>query len=425
MLYTEKIIQFGEGGFLRGFVDYMVQILNEKTDFGAHVVVVQPIAEGLCDLLEAQGCRYTHLCRGAEGVLEKRIEVIRRTVKPYDDFDAYLALADVDSFRFIVSNTTEAGIVFSESDRFCDRPASTFPAKVTQLLYRRFARGGRGFVFLPCELIDKNGETLRDCILRYGELWGLGEAFLRYVREENVFCNTLVDRINTGYPKGEPIALERADDRLLNASEYFHLWVIEGYDALCSEIPFDHVPELNVIVTDALEKYRTRKVRILNGAHTSLVHYAMLEGFETVGECMADARMREHLCDCIYNEILPTLDLPKKELTDYADEVLRRFENPYIHHYLASISLNSVSKFRVRVLPSILEYQKRFGKPPRRLLFSLAKLLEFYRTKEPRDDARAVELLRSASVREALAMRDLWGEDLSEYAEVVEQYENQ
>ena len=425
MLYTEKIIQFGEGGFLRGFVDYMVQILNEETDFAARAVVVQPIAEGACDLLEAQGCVYTHLCRGAQGVLEKRIEVIGRTVKPYDDFDAYLALAEQDSFRFIVSNTTEAGIAFCEDDRFEDRPASTFPAKVTQLLYRRFERGGRGFVFLPCELIDKNGETLRDCILRYGELWGLGEDFCRFVREENIFCNTLVDRINTGYPKGEPITLERADDRLLNASEYFHLWVIEGYADLFSEIPFDRVPSLNVILTDTLEKYRTRKVRILNGAHTSLVHYAMLEGFETVGECMADARMREHLKGCIYEEILPTLDLPKKELTDYADEVLCRFENPYIQHYLSSISLNSVSKFRVRVLPSILEYQKRFLKPPKRLLLSFAKLLEYYRTKEPNDDPRAVELLRSATVREALAMRELWGTDLSEFAEVMMEYEDQ
>ncbi|MEE0409322.1 MAG: tagaturonate reductase, partial [Clostridia bacterium] len=356
----EKIIQFGEGGFLRGFADWMIQIANEKAGFDGKVVVVQPIEQGMCDMLTAQGCVYTHLCRGVEGVDVKKIDVISRCVKLYDDFDSYMALAENPDFRFVISNTTEAGIVFEDSDKITDRPAKTFPAKLTQLLKKRFELGLNGFVFLPCELIDKNGENLKACVLKYADLWELGDAFKAWIENENIFCNTLVDRINTGYPKDEKIELD-FEDNLVNTSEYFHLWVIEGYNGLCDEIPFDKC-DLNVILTDNLEMYRTRKVRILNGAHTSLVPYALLSGFDTVKSCIDDKGMNEHIRKCVYDEIIPTLDLPKEELIEYADNVLTRFANPYIKHYLSSIALNSVSKFKVRVLPSILEFIKRFDK---------------------------------------------------------------
>ena len=416
----ERIIQFGEGGFLRGFTDWMLQIANEKTDFEGKVVVVQPIEKGMCDMLEAQGCVYTHLCRGAEGVDIKKVDVISRCVKPYDDFDAYMALAQNPDFRFIVSNTTEAGIAFVESDKITDRPAGSFPGKLTQLLKARFDAKLGGFVFLPCELIDKNGANLKKCVLQYADLWNLGDDFKAWVENENIFCNTLVDRINTGYPKEEAIDVG-FDDKMLNTSEYFHLWVIEGYKGLFDEIPFDKCG-LNVILTDNLEMYRTRKVRILNGAHTSLVPYALLSGFDTVKSCIDDEGMLSHIKKCVYDEIIPTLDLPREELLEYADNVITRFSNPYIRHMLSSIALNSVSKFKVRVLPSILEYIKRYNKMPETLIFSFAKLIDFYMTNMTNDDADVTAFMKSATVAEILANEKLWGEDLSFLVAEVSKY---
>lgn len=416
----EKVIQFGEGGFLRGFADWMLQIVNENTDFGGKVTVVQPIENGMCDMLSAQNCEYTHICRGLEGVEAKKVDVISRCVKPYDDFESYIELAKNPDFRFVISNTTEAGICVDENDKITDKPAKTFPAKLTQLLKARFDLGLSGFVYLPCELIDKNGENLKKCILKYAELWNLGEDFNEWIEKENIFCNTLVDRINTGYPKDEDTGI---DDKMLNTSEYFHLWVIEGYSDLNKEIPFDKCG-LNVVITDNLEMYRTRKVRILNGAHTSLVPYALLSGFDTVKSCIDDEKMLAHIKACVYDEIIPTLDLPKDELLEYADNVLTRFANPYIKHYLSSIALNSVSKFKVRVLPSITEYIKRYDKMPETLLFSFAKLIDFYKTDMTNDDKEVTEFMKTASVKEILANTKLWDEDLSYLADEVEKYVN-
>lgn len=419
----EKIIQFGEGGFLRGFVDWMLQSVNEKTDFNGSVVVVQPIANGMCDVLTNQNCTYTHMCRGVEGVDIRKINVISHCVKPYDDFGSYLALAENPDFRFVVSNTTEAGICFSDKDSVEDRPANTFPGKLTQLLKYRFDLGLPGFVFLPCELIDRNGDNLKKCVLQYADLWKLGEGFKQWIEHENIFCCTLVDRINTGYPKGEQINLGY-EDKMLNTSEYFHLWVIEGYDGLFREIPFDCCG-LNVILTDKLEMYRTRKVRILNGAHTSLVPYALLSGFDTVKSCMNDERMLSHIKACVFDEIIPTLDLPEDELVTYANDVLTRFANPYIKHYLSSIALNSVSKFKVRVLPSITEYIRRFNKMPNRLLFSFAKLIDFYRTDMTNDSAEVTAFMKAASVKQILSNVSLWGEDLAYLESEIVKYVNQ
>ncbi len=416
----EKIIQFGEGGFLRGFFDWMLQYVNEKTDFNGSVVVVQPIEQGLCDVLSAQNCEYTHICRGTEGIDVKKIDVISRCVKPYDNFNEYLALAENDDFRFIISNTTEAGIAFTDGDKITDTPPSSFPAKLTLLLKRRFDLNKKGFVFLPCELIDKNGENLKKCVLKYADLWNLGDGFKKWLEEENIFCNTLVDRINTGYPKDEDTGI---DDKMLNTSEYFHLWVIEGYDGLFSEFPFDKC-SLNVVLTSELENYRTRKVRILNGAHTSMVPYALMCGLKTVKDCIDDDKMSSFLKKCVFDEIIPTLDLPHDELLTYADSVITRFSNPYIKHYLSSIALNSVSKFKVRVLPSIEEYIKRFNKYPENLIFSFGKLIDFYRTDMTNDDKEIEAFMKTASVREILANQKLWDKDLSYLADEVEKYVN-
>ena len=420
---TERVIQFGEGGFLRGFVDWMLQKINESSDFDGSVVVVQPIEQGMCDMLAEQDCIYTHICRGVEGVETKVIDVISRCVKPYDDFASYLALAEQPEMRFIVSNTTESGIVFSADDKPTDTPPKTFPAKLTLLLKKRFELGLPGFIFLPCELIDRNGDNLKKCILKYSELWNLGDDFAKWVEEENVFTNTLVDRINTGYPRGEELGL-CYEDKLVNASEFFHLWVIETSYDIDSELPFSKT-DLNVIVTpDKLEMYRTRKVRILNGAHTSLVPYALLSGLDTVKSCLDDETMSAHLKKCVFDEIIPTLDLPKDELLSYANSVVERFSNPYIKHYLSAIALNSVSKFKVRVLPSILEYIKRYDKMPETLLFAFAKLLDFYKTDMTNDDKDVVEFMKSNNTAEVLANEALWGQDLSFLADEVDKYVN-
>ncbi len=420
---TEKIIQFGEGGFLRGFVDWMLQKLNDNGSFEGNVVVVQPIEQGMCDMLEKQNCVYTHLIRGVEGVEKTVVDVISRCVKPYDDWNAYLDLAKNPDFRFVVSNTTESGIVYSSEDKITDAPPKTFPAKVTLLLKKRFDLGLKGFIFLPCELIDRNGDNLKKCVLSYADLWNLGDEFKAWIEKDNVFCNTLVDRINTGYPRGEELNLGY-EDNMVNTSEYFHLWVIECDYDLEKELPFKSAG-LNVIVTkDKLSMYRTRKVRILNGAHTSLVPYALLEGYDTVKSCIDSEKMLAHIRACVFDEIIPTLDLPKDELIEYAEGVIGRFANPYIKHYLSSIALNSVSKFKVRVLPSILEYVKRYNKMPETLLFSFAKLIDFYKTDMTNDDAEVVEFMKTHGVKEILANDKLWGEDLTFLTEQVEKYVN-
>ena len=413
-----KVLQFGEGGFLRGFVDWMLQKLNEQNLWNGSVTVVQPIEKGLCDLLDAQNGLYTHIIRGAEGVETSFVDVIDSTVQPYKDFAAYLKLAENPELRFIVSNTTEAGIAFDANDKITDTPPKSFPAKLTLFLKKRFELGLGGFIFLPCELIDRNGDNLKKTVLQYAELWNLGDGFVNWINTENVFCNTLVDRINTGFPKDEKIELEYADN-LINTSEFFHLWVIETDYDLEAELPFTKAG-LNVIVTkDALERYRTRKVRILNGAHTSMVCYALLEGIETVKDCMDDENMHAFLKSCLFDSIIPTLDLPKEELSDYAESVLTRFANPYIKHYLSSIVLNSVSKFKVRVLPSLLEYKNRFGNHPENLVFGFSKLIEFYKEGTPNDGADIMEFMKNKSLKEILANTEFWGTDLSNLEEEI------
>ncbi|MBE6577381.1 MAG: tagaturonate reductase [Ruminococcaceae bacterium] len=422
---TERIIQFGEGGFLRGFADWMIQKMTDASLFEGKVVVVQPIENGMCDTLTAQDCNYTHIIRGSEGVETSRIDVISRCVKPYDDFEAYLALADIPTMRFIISNTTESGIVFVDTDTPEKAPYISFPAKLTLLLKRRHDKALGGFIVLPCELIDRNGDNLKSCVLKYAELWGFDDGFKAWVENENVFTNTLVDRINTGYPKDESIELGY-DDKMINTSEYFHLWVIETDCDIEKELPF-RAAGLNVIITkDKLEMYRTRKVRILNGAHTSLVPYALLEGLDTVKSCMDDPTMRSHVRKCVFDEIIPTLDLPREELVEYAEQVLVRFSNPYIKHYLSAISLNSVSKFKVRVLPSILEYKKRFGKLPQTLTFAFAKLIDFYRTDMTCDAEDIKAFMKTATVEDILKKTDYWEEDLSfMYEEVIKYVDKQ
>lgn len=387
----ERILQFGEGNFLRAFVDYFVDVLNEKTDFHSKVVVCQPTARNteLAEKFAKQDGLYTLYLRGfqnGETVNQKRvISCISRCLNAYRDFEELLHCAENPELRYIVCNTTEAGIVYDPTCQLADAPASSYPGKLTQFLYRRYQKFdgdmGKGFVVLPCELIDDNGRKLERCVLQYADQWQLGEDFIHWIQKANVFCSTLVDRIVTGYPKNEMDAITAENgyiDHLVDTGEIFGFWVMEGPPSLKEELPFEKAG-LPVLVTDHYKPYQQRKVRILNGAHTSFVLGAYLAGKNMVGECMDDPVIRKFIEQTIYQEILPTLDLPKKEEEEFAHAVIERFQNPFIHHALLSIALNSTSKWKSRVLPSLKGYVQKTGQIPPCISASFAFYIAFYR----------------------------------------------
>ncbi len=422
---TQRVIQFGEGGFLRGFVDYFLHKLNEKGVWEGKVVIVHPIEKGMCETLMQQNCEYNLYLRGIEDgktVNERtHIEVISRCVNPYTDFDAYLKLAENPDFRFIISNTTEAGIEYTGKEKKDDAPAKSYPAKLTQLLFRRFELGLPGFILIPCELIDDNADHLKDCILKYAALWELPEAFTKWIHEENHFCNSLVDRIVTGYPKDEAEELWKEigyEDHMLDTAEIFHLWVIGGHHE--DELPLQKAG-FHVVWTDDVHPYKRRKVRILNGGHTSMVLGAYLYGLTTVGECLKDETVSAFLRKCIFEEIVPALGNTETDI-NFGKAVLERFSNPFIKHQLLSIALNSVSKFQVRVLPTILEFKEKFGSYPPALTFSMAALIAFYRTDKANDAEEIMTFMKDASVKDILLKREYWDADLSGLIPEVERY---
>ncbi|MCR5486240.1 MAG: tagaturonate reductase [Lachnospiraceae bacterium] len=421
----EKVIQFGEGGFLRGFVDYFLHKLNEKGVWEGKVVVVQPIEKGMCAMLEKQNCEYNLYLRGIEDgkVVNERthVEVISRCVNPYTQFDEYMKLAENPDFRFIISNTTEAGIEYIGTEKKDDRPAKSYPAKLTQLLYHRYELKLPGFILIPCELIDDNADHLKECILKYAALWELPEDFVQWIQNENVFCNSLVDRIVTGYPRDEAEALWKEigyEDNMLDTAEIFHLWVIQGNHE--DELPFNKAG-FHVVWTDDVHPYKRRKVRILNGGHTSMVLGAYLYGLQTVGECMKDETVSAFLRKCVFEEIVPTLGNNETDIA-FGNAVMERFSNPFIKHQLLSIALNSVSKFQVRVLPTILEYKEKFGEYPPALTFSMAALIAFYRTDHANDGEEIMAFMKDASVADILKKKEYWDADLSGMIPMVEDY---
>lgn len=416
MARKETVIQFGEGGFLRGFADYFFQKLQDKGLFDGSVVIVQPIEKGMCSVLEQQGCEYNLFLRGIDNgqVVDEHthIDIISRCVNPYENFESYMKLAENPDFRFIVSNTTEAGIEYVDSNQFTDAPARSFPGKLTQLLYKRFRLRLKGFIILSCELIDHNGEELEKCCLRYADLWGLGEEFKTWLVQENDFCSTLVDRIVTGFPRDEHEELCRRigeQDDMMDTAEIFHLWVIQGSHE--DELPLQKAG-FHVVWTDNVDPYKKRKVRILNGAHTSMVLGAHLYGLKTVGECLKDEKVSALLRKCIFGEIIPAIG-DTEDNRKFGEAVLERFSNPFIKHMLLSIALNSVSKFRARVLPTILEYRDMFGSCPQGLTFSLAALIAFYRTDDANDSQEIMDFMKTAPVEDILKREDYWGQDLS------------
>ncbi len=388
----ERILQFGEGNFLRGFADYFIDVLNERCGLNAKVVLLNPTHRGKPERFNAQEGLYTVYLRGMEnGVAQSKrrlVSSISRCLSPYTDFQGFLQTAQNPDMAFVLSNTTEAGIVYDQDCQLTDTPATAFPAKVTQWLYARFTHfdgaANVGVVFLPCELIDANGEALKACVLRYAQQWQLPEAFIQWVETANTFCSTLVDRIVTGYPSGEVTQLDAENgyiDRLATVGEPFANWVIEGPQWVGEALKLEG-SGLPILVCDDQAPYKKRKVRILNGAHTSTVLAAYLMGYDIVRDCMADQTISAFLTQALEQEIMPVIDLPKEDLSHFASAVKDRFQNPYIDHKLLDISLNSVSKWRARVLPTILEYHAQFGTLPQRLVFSFAALLAFYAGQE-------------------------------------------
>ncbi len=436
--YTEKVIQFGEGNFLRAFIDWIIWKTNQKTSFDGSVVVVQPIEKGMVEWLNEQDGLY-HL--NLQGLLEGKpidsvdlIDVISRGINPYSDFASYLALAEQPEIRFVISNTTEAGIAFDPACKLDDRPASSYPGKLTQLLYHRWQhfKGAKdkGLIIFPCELIFENGKHLKECIRLYIDLWKLGPEFSAWFEQCCGVYSTLVDRIVPGYPRDNAAELcERAgyDDHLLDKAEIFHLWVIEAPKEVAKEFPADKAG-LNVLFVPSEAPYHERKVTLLNGPHTVLSPVGYLSGLNTVKECCEDPEVGKFVHKVMFEELLPTLNLPESELVKFANDVMDRFSNPFVKHFVTSIMLNSFPKFKTRDLPGLKVYLQRKGELPKGLVLGLAGICTYYKGGKrgedeivPNDDPKIMELLKNLwatgdvkkVAKGVLADEFIWGEDLN------------
>lgn len=447
----ERVLQFGEGNFLRAFVDYWFDMSNEKAGWNGKCVLVQPIAPGLAKLINEQQGLYTLYLRGRENgekVDRKRvISSVSRCLNPYEkaDYDAMMEVAVSDDLEYIVSNTTEAGIVYDPACQKDDCPPSSFPAKLTQVLYKRWQAGKKPLVILSCELIDNNGRELEKCVGQYIEQWGL-EADFKAWCGECTFCSTLVDRIVPGRIKDadEAARLEQENgyhDELIDVGEVFGVWNIEGPEWLEDKLPFKKAG-LNCPVVPDVTPYKKRKVRILNGAHTGFVLGAYLAGFDIVRDCMQDDVLRGFMNKMLYEEVIPTLPLDKADLENFAAAVQDRFNNPFVDHELMSISLNSTSKWHARNMPSFLEYIEKEGKLPPCLTMSFAAYIAFFSNdvqeltdaglvcRRPKgntytcsDDRWALEFYwehRNDSVEElvhaVMKNEQMWGRDMTEIA---------
>lgn len=453
--YPEKILQFGEGNFLRAFVDWMVDEANDEGPFKGSVVVVQPIEQGMVNMINDQDGKYTLVMRGLENgektERSKAVTSVSRGINPFEDYESYIRLAESEDLQIIVSNTTEAGISYVAGDRKEDKLPKAFPAKICSFLYHRYKHFNgdpdQGIILLPVELIDNNGPELKRIVLQYAKEWNLEENFTLWLEESCCFANTLVDRIVTGYPRDEAAAYAEKfgyQDNLMVTSELFNLWVIEADQKYAEMFPIAKT-KANVIWTDDVSPYKKRKVRILNGAHTSTVLAAYLAGHDFVGQFIEDKAFNDYLKALIFDEVIPTIDLPQDELKEFADAVFERFGNPFIKHRLLDISLNSVSKYTARCLPSLIDYAEEKKELPKRLTFALAALLKFYDVKKDvdgyygirengdrypvKDDAQNLEFFEnlwkekdSAIVaQKALENQTLWHRDLTLIPNIVEQ----
>ncbi len=453
----EKVLQFGEGNFLRAFTDYWFDVSNEKAGFNGKCVLVQPIAAGLADLINAQEGLYTLYLRGSENgqrIDRKRvISSVSRCLNPYTEegFAAMMQVAESDDLQYVVSNTTEAGIVYDPACCLNDAPCSSFPGKLTQVLYRRWKAGKGRLVILSCELIDNNGKELLRCVNSYIDQWQLEEGFKAYVNNDCLFCSTLVDRIVPGRIRDEKevARLEEENgyhDALIDVGEVFGVWNIEGPEWLDKQLPF-RAAGLNCPVVPDVTPYKKRKVRILNGAHTGFVLGAYLAGFNIVRDAVQNETVLNFMNKMLYDEVIPTLPLDRDDLMNFAAAVQDRFNNPFVNHELMSISLNSTSKWRARNLPSFTEYVKLTGKLPVCLAMSFAAYIAFYSNdiqaltdkglvcRRPNgdeytvcDDRWALEFYwahredkAAELVHAVMTNNDMWGEDLTKVPGFEEQ----
>ena len=437
--YPTKVIQFGEGNFLRAFVDWIIWNTNKATDFNAGVVVVQPIDRGMVDMLNSQDGLYHVNLQGIDKGQAvdsiEMIDVINGGLNPYTQNEEFMALAENPDIRFVISNTTEAGIAFDPSCKLEDKPASSYPGKLTQLLYHRYEHFNgdmtKGFIILPCELIFLNGKELKKCIYQYIDLWNLEEGFKAWFEQAcGVYC-TLVDRIVPGYPKDTIDQIHERigfKDNLVVKGEIFHLWVIEAPESVAAEFPADKAG-LNVLFVPSEAPYHERKVTLLNGPHTVLSPVGYLSGLDTVKECVEDPQVGQFVIKVMYGELMETLNLPKEELQAFADSVVERFLNPYVKHFVTSIMLNSFPKYKTRDLPGLKTYLERKGELPKGLVLGLAAIITYYKGGKrgdveivPNDDAAIVALLKDLwstgdlhKVAEGvLAAEFIWGENLNE-----------
>ena len=436
--YPERIIQFGEGNFLRAFVDWIIFNMNNKADFNSSVVIVQPLANGMIDMLNDQDGLYhlnlQGLDKGKAVDSIELIDVVSRCLNPYSQFQDYLKLAENPDMRFVISNTTEAGIAFDDSCKPDDAPASSFPGKLTQLLFHRFKTFNgamdKGLIMLPCELIFHNGTELKKCIEQYIALWNLGEEFKQWFEKAcGVYC-TLVDRIVPGYPRdtiNEILEKIQLEDKMVVKAEIFHLWVIEAPESVAKEFPADKAG-LNVLFVPSEKPYHDRKVTLLNGPHTVMSPVAYLSGIDTVSEGLEDEVIAKFVDKVMFKELLETLDLPKAELEKFGADVLDRFKNPFVKHFYTSIMLNSFPKFKTRDLPGLKIYLERKGELPLGLVLGLAGIITYYKGGKrgdveitPNDDKAITDLLtelwNSGDVAKVahgvLAAEFIWGEDLN------------
>lgn len=439
-----KILQFGNGNFLRGFTDWMIEKSNQADVFDGDIHIVQVHSKSANNPMKDQDCLFHVIEQGLKkGELVQEsllVTCVAGITNVFEEYEEYLKLGENPDLRFVISNTTEAGIVFDQTDHTSDSISKTFPGKLTALLYHRFKTfngdASKGLIFLPCELIEENGAALKESIQKYISFWKLPAEFSEWIDWNNIFCNTLVDRIVPGFPKGSIEEIQQRigyKDDMAVMVEPYHFWAIEGADVVKEEFPLDQAG-LNVKFVDNLTPFRTQKVRILNGGHTSMVPYAYLKGLRTVREAVENPEIGTFLKKAIYEEIIPTLDMPQEELEQFANDVLERFANPFIVHELKSIALNSISKFKVRVLPSLLAYYELKKEWPEKLTLSFAALLVFYKgnyngEEIPVNDSPALMAEFNSAwaldstkevVEKLLSERMYWGEDLRGYEGLVD-----
>lgn len=435
----ERIIQFGDGNFLRGFAEWIIQSMNEKTNFDGSIVIVQPREKRNIDRLISQDCIYHVNLQGLENgkiinTLTK-IDCVSRALNPYQEFGDFLKLAENPDIRFIISNTTEAGIVFDPTCKLEDKPASSFPAKIVQLLYYRFnCFGGareKGFIILPCELIFHNGKRLKEIIYEYIKLWNLGDDFRNWFNKACRIYSTLVDRIVPGFPDKDIDRIKNQlqyDDNLVVQAEPFLLWVIEAPQEVEKEFPASKAGA-NVLFADSEAPYHERKVTLLNAPHTVLSPVAFLSGIDIVREACKDELVGRYIRKVIFEELMPTLSLPQEELVAFANSVLERFENPFIDHEVTAIMLNSFPKFKTRDLPALKTFYQDKGELPKGLVLGLAAIVCYYKgdcrkdgvKAEPKDSEDIISLLNRLwstnsyvdVAQGILGATSIWEEDLN------------